>query len=123
MDITDYIDWDEGRDFEDASFSVAVLKCENCGTTNCERLTRVPEFDYMGCDECMEEALAVIARENCEHLNIRTEEYDDGDGYRTFETIMCNDCGEELIERKGELKPLRAKSAAPAAAPARKDVA
>jgi hypothetical protein len=62
MTTADYIDWDEGRDFGDASSSFAVLQCENCRCT-CERVTRVPEFDYMGCDECMEEALAVIARE------------------------------------------------------------
>jgi hypothetical protein len=29
MEIIDYIDWDEGRDFEDASSSVAVNECEN----------------------------------------------------------------------------------------------
>lgn len=63
MEIIDYIDWDEGRDFpSDASDSYAVNTCENCGCT-CERLTRVPEFDYMGCDDCMEEALAEIERE------------------------------------------------------------
>ena len=60
MELMDYIDWDEGRDF--ASHAEAHGKCENCGQTG-ERLTLVPEFDYMGCDECMEEALAVIARE------------------------------------------------------------
>src|SRR5690242_15044675 len=43
--------------------SPAVLNvCENCGQS-CDRLTLVPEFEYMGCDQCMEEALAVIARE------------------------------------------------------------
>jgi hypothetical protein len=30
--------------------------CQNCGVVT-DRLTLVPEFDYMGCDECMEEAL------------------------------------------------------------------
>ena len=63
MTTADYIDWDEGRDFPaDASFSEAVLTCENC-KAHADRLTRVPEWDYMGCDDCMEEALAVIARE------------------------------------------------------------
>jgi hypothetical protein len=61
MTTADYIDWDEGRDFA-AAPSAAVDRCENCGRTG-QRLTRVPEFDYMGCDDCMEEALAVIARE------------------------------------------------------------
>ena len=58
MNVIDYIDWDEGRDFAESHG-----KCENCGSTG-ERLTRVPEFDYMGCDDCMEEALAVLARED-----------------------------------------------------------
>jgi hypothetical protein len=47
---------------EDGFFDVspaAVDHCENCGRSG-QRLTRVPEFDYMGCDDCMEEALAVI---------------------------------------------------------------
>jgi len=61
MEAIDYIDWDEGRDFAVQSSS-AIDHCENCGRGG-ERLTRVPEFDYMGCDDCMEEALAVIARE------------------------------------------------------------
>jgi hypothetical protein len=62
LDVTDYIDWDEGRDSEDASASYNVLECENCGQT-AERLTLVPEWEYMGCDDCMEEALAQLARE------------------------------------------------------------
>jgi hypothetical protein len=65
MTTADYIDWDEGRDFADASSSEAVLTCENC-KTHADRLTRVPEWDYMGCDDCMEEALAVIEREQIE---------------------------------------------------------
>ena len=60
MELIDYIDADEGRDF--AAATSAVDRCENCGRGG-ERLTRVPEFDYMGCDDCMEEALAVIVRE------------------------------------------------------------
>jgi hypothetical protein len=33
----------------------------------------VPEFEYMGCDECMEEALAVIAREQAERKPVKYE--------------------------------------------------
>lgn len=36
--------------------------CENCNQV-VDRLTQVPEFDYMGCDDCMAEALAVLASE------------------------------------------------------------
>lgn len=105
MTTADYIDWDEGREFPaDASFSEAVLTCENC-KAHVDRLTRVPEWDYMGCDDCMEEALAVIAREACEHVNVRVEEHEDPNDecVRYFEEITCRDCGEDLVERKGEL--------------------
>jgi len=36
--------------------------CQNCGQTS-ERLTFIPEFEYMGCDDCVAEALAVLANE------------------------------------------------------------
>ena len=105
MTTSDYIDCDEVRDFpEDASVSEAVLTCGNC-KAHADRLTLVPEWDYMGCDDCMEEALAVIAREACEHVNVRVEECDDvNDEYVIHhESITCRDCGEDLVERKGEL--------------------
>ena len=101
MNAIDYIDWDE-REFPDASASVAVNECQNCGQT-CETLHHVPEFGYLGCDDCMEEAMAIIARENCEHLKITIEERDDDRYRKTCEVITCRDCGQELVERKGEL--------------------
>jgi len=64
MDNMDYIDWDE-REFPDASSSAAVHECANCGRT-ADRLTLVPEFNYMGCDDCMEEALEIIAADAIE---------------------------------------------------------
>ena len=36
--------------------------CQNCGKIT-DRLTPVPEFDYLGCDDCMAEALIAIERE------------------------------------------------------------
>ena len=36
--------------------------CQSCGVVT-DRLTLVPEFEYMGCDSRMEEALKQIARE------------------------------------------------------------
>jgi hypothetical protein len=36
--------------------------CQNCDRV-VERVTLVPEFNYYGCDDCMEEALKQIARE------------------------------------------------------------
>jgi hypothetical protein len=44
----------------DAEETVAVLECENCRKA-CEKLHHVPEFDYMGCDACMEEATILSA--------------------------------------------------------------
>jgi len=41
--------------------------CANCGAT-VDRVTLVPEFEYLGCDDCMAEALAVIARERAEDV-------------------------------------------------------
>lgn len=51
----------------DVLASAAVNICENCGQT-ADRLTLVPEFDYLGCDDCMEEAMTVLARERRELL-------------------------------------------------------
>ena len=46
----------------DVLYSAAVHICQNCGQT-ADRLTLVPEFEYLGCDDCMEEALKQVARE------------------------------------------------------------
>jgi hypothetical protein len=58
--------------YPDASHSEAINVCQNC-RAHVERLTLVPEFEYMGCDECMEEALAVIAREQAERKPVKVE--------------------------------------------------
>ena len=52
---------------DDITSSVAVNECENCGRA-CETLSPVPGFDFMGCDRCLDEALAGIARERSEEL-------------------------------------------------------
>jgi hypothetical protein len=70
----------------------------------------------MGCDDCMEEALAVIERRDCEHVNVRVETFEDvNEDYRSvryFEEITCRDCGEDLVEnRKGELVARKRKAA------------
>lgn len=113
MELIDYIDADEGRECEMQSSDADC--CENCGRSG-ERLTRVPEFDYMGCDDCMEEALAVIKRESCEHVNVRVEFHEDvNEDYhyvREFEEIICCDCGQELIEkRNGDLVACKRRAA------------
>jgi hypothetical protein len=50
-----YYGRDQGADEEEG--------CGNCGKVNVP-LHHVPEFDYMGCDECMEEALKVLMAES-----------------------------------------------------------
>ena len=52
---------------DDVTASFAVNECQNCGKA-CEELTHVSEFDYMGCDKCMAEAMAVIERERLERI-------------------------------------------------------
>jgi hypothetical protein len=47
---------------DDPLFTLAVNVCENCRQT-CEHLIRVPEFDYMACERCADEAMEIIARE------------------------------------------------------------
>jgi len=42
--------------------SKLALKCEKCGRS-ADRVTLVPEFNFMGCDDCHSEALRAIAAE------------------------------------------------------------
>ena len=60
MELTDYIDGDEGRD--EVAQSEAAGECFNCGRRAGE-LHHVPEFDYMGCEECLDEAMALLEAE------------------------------------------------------------
>src|SRR5215471_8074821 len=60
MELTNYIDADEGR--MEAEPAEAAYECFNCGRA-CDELHHVPEFDYMGCQECLDEAMELLARE------------------------------------------------------------
>lgn len=42
--------------------SAAVNECENCGHAS-ETLVHVPEWNFMGCDDCMEECMTILAAE------------------------------------------------------------
>jgi hypothetical protein len=42
--------------------SSAVNECENCERA-CETLHHVPEFNFMGCDTCLDECMTIIAAE------------------------------------------------------------
>ncbi len=48
--------------FNSPTYSVAVNICQNCGQS-CDRLTDVPEFEFMGCDRCVEEAMGALQAE------------------------------------------------------------
>src|SRR5215471_7893510 len=61
MELTDYIDADEGR--MEAEPAEAAHECFNCGKA-CDELHHVPEFDYMGCEDCLDEAMELLARES-----------------------------------------------------------
>ena len=60
MELTDYIDAAEGRD--DLVEPEAAHECFNCGKA-CDELHHVPEFDYMGCEDCLNEAMELLAHE------------------------------------------------------------
>ena len=59
MELTDYIDADEGRIEAEPE---AAHECFNCGKA-CDELHHVPEFDYMGCEGCLDEVLALLEAE------------------------------------------------------------
>jgi hypothetical protein len=48
--------------FNSPTYSGAVNYCENCGQS-CDRLFDVPEFDYKGCERCLEEAIEILQAE------------------------------------------------------------
>lgn len=62
METIDYIDWDEGREFADASDSFAVNTCQGCNHT-CERLHVEPLEQLLFCDTCMDETMRELARQ------------------------------------------------------------
>lgn len=69
MELIDYIDPDEGRDFP-APFFTEGEPCENCGAT-CDSGSRtwIPGFDYWACNDCAEECqILIFAEANCPTL-------------------------------------------------------
>lgn len=60
--------------------------CQNCGEV-VSRVTPVPEFDYLACDDCMEEAMAVLSREAvaiAEMLGETTVTREEGEAFLTW---------------------------------------
>ena len=60
LDLDDFIDPDEGREFIRSAFYEHAEPCENCGTPVQGGRIYVPGFDYWGCSTCAEEAEALI---------------------------------------------------------------
>ncbi len=70
LNLDDFIDWDEGREFIQSAFYEHAEPCENCGTPVSGGRVWVPGFDYFGCDDCAQEAEALIfAEANCQTLH------------------------------------------------------
>ena len=68
LDPSDFIDWDEGRDFPEAFFAEAN-PCENCGKPVQGERVWIPGFDYWACSDCAEESrILFFAEENCPTL-------------------------------------------------------
>lgn len=69
---------------------VAVLECQNCRQT-ADRLTQSPQDnDFLVCDECMEEIVAVMARELAEQP--LTAELTDQDTAETMALLARAGC-------------------------------
>lgn len=65
----DFIDSDEGRELVQRAFYAEGEPCENCGKPCLDGRVHVPGFDFQGCNDCAEEARAVIfAEDNCPTL-------------------------------------------------------
>lgn len=55
------------EDFD--SLKVEYFDCENCGRS-VQKVLHVPEFDYLGCEDCYDEAMRVLAREEAEKITL-----------------------------------------------------
>jgi len=97
MDINEFIDWDE-RDFPETE-SAAVLECVNCRRT-VERLHHVPEFNYLGCDDCLAEAMAVIEHDRKqEHEAMRNHLI--AQGWKPFDQGFINKRNDLYVDLSG----------------------
>ena len=71
MELIDYIDYDEGRDFAPAATELPV--CDNC-RKEAASLTYQPEWDFFACADCIAECEA--REEECTCVRIDVDYYD-----------------------------------------------
>jgi hypothetical protein len=83
----------------DPEETAAVLEYENCHKA-CETLHDVPEFNYKGCDACMEEAQHELAREIWEHFG-KQQEWKWHEKTR-YENGLIDKWGERYIDLSGD---------------------
>lgn len=103
IDPRDFIDPDEGRELVHRAFYAEGEPCENCGKPCLDGRVYVPGFDYLGCQDCAEEARVLIfAEENCPTLHeavIRSKNVQQvADAMRQHQAT-CPNCNPKL--RKG----------------------
>jgi len=75
MELIDYIDWDEGRDFGPAMTELPV--CECCGE-DAESLAWQREWTFFACPTCVRECEAQLAAEadECTCVRMDVDSYD-----------------------------------------------
>jgi len=75
MELIDYIDYDEGRDFPPAS--TEELVCDGCGK-EAALLTYQPEWDFFACPSCIAECDTQLAAEanECTCVRMDVDYYD-----------------------------------------------
>ena len=77
MELIDYIDYDEGRDFTPA-MTEELPVCDCCGK-DAASLTYQPEWDFFACPACIAECkaqLALEADEYCTCVRMDVDYYD-----------------------------------------------
>ena len=73
MELIDYIDYDEGRDFPPAS--TEPLECDGCGK-EAASLAFQPEYNFFACPACIAECEAQLREEDCTCVRIDVDYYD-----------------------------------------------
>jgi hypothetical protein len=73
MELIDYIDYDEGRDFPPAS--TEPLECDGCGK-EAASLAFQPEYNFFACPACIAECEAQLRQEDCTCVRIDVDYYD-----------------------------------------------
>ncbi len=73
MELIDYIDYDEGRDFPPAI--TEWHECEGCGKESAS-LTFQPDWNIFACPACIAECDAQLLEEECTCVRMDVDYYD-----------------------------------------------